>query len=48
MSDADFLKWLVQRLIHVYGEHECTDFVNRLQRIAEEIDRSECGMKESA
>lgn len=34
MSDKEFLLWLVDRLINIYGESENADFVRRLNNIA--------------
>lgn len=34
MTDAEFLRWLVERLIYVYGENTNTDFVIRLRDLA--------------
>lgn len=36
MSDGEFLRWLVDRLVLVYGESENVDFVHRLRKIAGE------------
>ena len=35
MKDRDYLTWLVQRLVHVYGESSNVDFVHKLAAIAE-------------
>jgi hypothetical protein len=37
MSDKDFLLWLAERLIMVYGENENIDFVTKLQAIAKAL-----------
>jgi hypothetical protein len=34
-TDAEFLRWLKDRLIHVYGESPNMDFVQRLGRIVD-------------
>ena len=34
MSDADFLRWIADRLVNVYHESPRTDFVTKLQGIA--------------
>jgi len=36
MEDKEFLMWLYQRLIHVYGESPNVDFVQRLLKIVED------------
>lgn len=33
MNDKIFLQWLHDRLIHVYGENENTDFLHKLRAI---------------
>lgn len=38
MNDKKFLMWLADRLVHVYGESEFVDFVQRLRKIAENIE----------
>lgn len=38
LLDAEFLRWIVDRLINVYGESPNIDFVHRLKRI---VDRME-------
>ena len=35
MTDKEFLNWLVDRLVHVYGESPNVDFVHKLKAIAE-------------
>lgn len=40
-EDSEFLTWLASRLVHRYGESENTDFVLRLQKIAEEAKQRE-------
>lgn len=39
LHDFEFVRWLRDRLVHVYGEYKGTDFVDRLGDIAEEIER---------
>jgi len=34
MRDAEFLNWLADRIVHVYGESNETDFVTKLRSIA--------------
>lgn len=34
MSDSEFLDWLADRLVNVYGESENVDFVRRLRGLA--------------
>jgi hypothetical protein len=41
MKDYQFLLWLVDRLINVYGENENIDFIWTLKRIAWEMCRDE-------
>lgn len=36
-SDYEFMKWLENRMIHVYGESENVDFLHRLRRIQEKV-----------
>lgn len=38
MNDAEFLRWIADRLVYVYGEKENTDFVLSLYRRAASID----------
>ena len=33
MSDKDFLQWIHDRLIHVYGENLKVDYLHRLRKI---------------
>jgi hypothetical protein len=42
MKDKEFLQWLSQRLIHVYGESEDVDFVTKLQAIAHSLHHDRC------
>lgn len=35
-NDSDFLNWVADRLVHVYGESENVDFVRRLRILARE------------
>ncbi len=37
MSNAAFLQWLVDRLVHVYCEPEDVDFVLRLRKMSLEV-----------
>lgn len=34
MSDSEFLNWLADRLVNVYGESENVDFVQKLRKVA--------------
>lgn len=34
MTDAQFLDWVADRLVNVYGESPNVDFVNKLRRMA--------------
>lgn len=36
LERKEFLLWLIERLIHVYGENPNVDFIHRLKEIAEE------------
>lgn len=38
MSDKEFLEWLIDRLVHVYGESPYVDFIHKLNKIADKID----------
>lgn len=40
MTDREFLLWLVDRLVHVYGESPSVDFVHRLRSIAARTDHA--------
>jgi hypothetical protein len=35
LTDAEFLTWIRDRLVHVYGESPNVDFVHRLNAIIE-------------
>lgn len=37
-KDSQFLNWLADRLVHVYGESPNVDFVHKLREIAKNID----------
>lgn len=41
MTDSEFLTWIRDRLIFVYGESSDVDFVLRLGEIIAKLDRSE-------
>jgi hypothetical protein len=45
--DSDFLDWLTDRLIHVYGENPGTDFVLRTREMANEARSRELKEKTS-
>ena len=36
--DKDFLNWIADRLVHVYGENEHTDYVTHLRELADKMD----------
>lgn len=38
MTDAEFLRWMADRLVHVYGESPNVDFVQHLREIADRVD----------
>lgn len=38
MKDKEFLEWLANRLVHVYGESAYVDFVHKLRAIAANTD----------
>ena len=40
-SDKEFLLWIRDRIVNVYGENENTDFVIRLGNIASGLDENE-------
>jgi hypothetical protein len=40
MSDKEFLEWIRDRIVHVYGESPNTDFVLRLGDIAQALQHS--------
>ncbi len=37
MSDKEFLEWIRDRIVHVYGESPNTDFVLKLGEIAQAL-----------
>jgi hypothetical protein len=41
MKDSDFLYWLRDRLINVYGEDPHVDFVKTLNDIAKKMEKNE-------
>ena len=41
MKDSDFLYWLRDRLINVYGEDPHLDFVMKLNEIAKKMEKDE-------
>lgn len=47
MSDAEFLNWVADRLVHVYGESENVDFVLKLRRLAKEVRSTREGVAEA-
>jgi hypothetical protein len=38
LLDAEFLSWLADRLVNVYGENTLYDFVHRLRSIANRLE----------
>ena len=36
--DKDFLNWIADRLVHVYGENGHTDYVTHLRELADKMD----------
>lgn len=40
MSDKEFLNWLADRLVHVYGESPNIDFVHRLKSIVDRMENA--------
>lgn len=34
MTDSEFIGWVANRFVHVYGESENVDFVARLRRLS--------------
>lgn len=45
MTDSEFLSWLRDRLIYVYGESPSVDFVLRLGEIIEKLELQEIQKK---
>lgn len=39
MKDKEFLEWLIDRLVHVYGESPNVDFIHKLKKIADNIEK---------
>jgi hypothetical protein len=35
MTDKEFLSWVADRLVYVYGESESVDFVHKLRKISQ-------------
>lgn len=44
MDDIDFLKWIADRLVNVYGESENVDFVQKLRTMTKPVQtaKKEC------
>lgn len=40
MTDKEFLNWLADRLVHVYGESPNVDFVHRVRSIADRLENN--------
>lgn len=38
MTDADFLNWVAERFVYVYGESPSVDFVLRLRGMARDLE----------
>lgn len=41
MTDSEFLTWIRDRIVHVYGESPNVDFVLRLGQVIDKTKRSE-------
>ena len=37
MTDKEFLQWLYDRLVNVYGENELFDYMHRLRAIIKDM-----------
>jgi len=37
LTNKEFLQWLHDRLVYVYGENRNTDFVQRLRTVKDEV-----------
>lgn len=37
LTNKEFLQWLHDRIVYVYGESRNTDFVQRLRKVKDEI-----------
>lgn len=46
MSNAEFLEWLANRLVEVYGEHPDTDFVQKLRAVVSQVEHDEYRIRE--
>lgn len=38
MDDGEFLHWMADRLVNVYGESENVDFVQKLRKMANKLN----------
>lgn len=38
LLDAEFLRWIVDRLINIYGESPNIDFIHRLRSVADRLE----------
>lgn len=47
MTHSEFLNWIAERMVNVYGESEQVDFVTALRRRATEIANLEAKLAES-
>ena len=45
MNDKEFLEWLIDRLVHVYGESPNMDFIHRLRKISHQLPQKESDWK---
>lgn len=41
MSDSDFLSWMYNRIINIYGESPNTDFMHRFHKIMVKLKEQE-------
>jgi hypothetical protein len=41
MKDSEFLDWIADRLVHVYGDKPNVDFIIKLRSMAKNIDQDQ-------
>jgi len=41
MTDAEFIRWIRDRIVHRYGESPGTDFVLKLEEVATKLEIAE-------
>jgi hypothetical protein len=41
MKDSEFVKWIADRIVNVYGESENVDFIHRLRKVVENLEHTE-------